>query len=485
MPGTPLSSPHFLSPLDHIFAQFNPCYYLYFRSACPENVQSHLQRGLDKLLRQSPFIAGEIVRCEEDDTNPKGLLRIQQLTDDEDDTPILQFREDQTLSIDRISNAKTRTGIEDALLAKRLAAMAMMPNPSQRQYVVRFVATIVSDGLILTMSFSHWAFDATGAASLLQDLAECCREGGTTSNRLPDKGLRQEIWAMKSDVKYTAEHERTLGPPETSSPPPNDMEKIVEGMVENAMVWRWNIPAFKVALLKAACTSLLSDQRPEIDDPSVQYLSSLDVLTGYLTCCMQEAQGETAQKSGVGIPVNLRERLTPSFPPEYKGNFVTYATVNCPPPATAYDVAWAQSLLEKKFPAFKLPAADLTSIYRNASAVRSTILTFTDEYVRSFIAWLKSQQDLDQMRIKFPVMNFTSWRHLGIYDLDFGAPLGIVDDIQPHGFIPSCGLIMPKRNQRLGKRTDSDTDWEVVLYLTREEYSRLRKSELVRFLVDE
>jgi fumigaclavine B O-acetyltransferase len=377
------------------------------------------------------------------------------------------------------------------LLAKKLAAAPSMPSPSRRRYVVQFAATILRDGLALAMSFSHLVFDATGAAHLLQNLAECCRGDQFKPCHLPDQALRQNIWAMKSNITHETEIQRAYTIPHNAPPPPSDTQSIVEKMAETTTVWRLWIPARKVRSLKVACMSLLLDRVAETDDQGAKYVSSLDVLTGYLAYCLQKGTEKGSEPTTIGIPVNLRERLNPAWPDAYMGNFVAYATVHYPPPPTESNVAGTKAF-QAASRELGLEAEDLVRVYGISREIRNTLLTFNDEYIRSFISWLSSQRNLNQVGIQFPAMNFTSWRHLNLYELDFGGPLGTADEIQPLGLIASCGLIMPKRNQvsqmipgspLLGK--ENDMDWEVLLYLNDEEYSRLREDGLVHALTED
>ncbi|KAJ0420586.1 transferase family-domain-containing protein [Aspergillus carlsbadensis] len=474
-----MATTHYLSPVDHIFAPFNPCYCLCFHSRRPLELVPHIRQGIDKLLTRYPFIAGEVVPCSQEaqcadhkPANAEGLLCIRQPSISDGRGPMLLVREQPNLSIDAISSVQFRTGVDDLLLAKQLTAVPLMSSPSRPRYVLQFAATVARDGLALAMSFSHLVFDATGAAHLLQSLAECCRGDQFQPCHLPDQTLRRELWTVKSDSKHEAEFERAYTIPDNAPPPPSDAQSIVDKMAETTTVWRLRIPARKVRSLKAACTKLLRDRVAETDGQGATYVSSLDVLTDYLAYCLRKGAERDSEPTGIGIPVNLRERLNPAWPNAYMGNLVTYAT------SASRELGLAPE--------------DLVRVYGIAREIRKTLLTFNDGYIRSFVSWLSAQGNLNQVGIQFPAINFTSWRHLNLYELDFGGPLGTADEIQPLGLTASCGLIMPKRNPAFKgiaggtvSAEEDELDWEVFLYLNDEEYSRLREDGLVHALAED
>nr|A0A097ZPE2.1 RecName: Full=O-acetyltransferase andG; AltName: Full=Anditomin synthesis protein G [Aspergillus stellatus]BAP81861.1 AndG [Aspergillus stellatus] len=478
MPGFQSLRLDVLSPVDHSFPDYNPCYYLYFRSPSASDVRTSLQRGLEKLIKILPFITGEVVPCDGDRMEKRnGLLCIKYTASPDESLPIIEFREDMSLSVENISTSKTRTGLEDVHLAKTLAPLPLTPNPSRPSYVVRFRATTVRDGVVLAMSFSHFVFDATGAGHLMEHFAECVREPEPKPCDIDQETLRQALWHINGDTGVIPNEPGDCHSLPAFMLPPGGREAIPEMAAPGMRVCRWKISAAKVELLKNTCNDLLRSLDYKAGDNSVNFLSSQDVLTGLLTTCLKHDPKGKVEGSDIGVAVNLRNRLSPEWPTGYFGNMAKYAIAPGLAEPTAEELAVAHRLVAEN-PKILPAASDIARLYRNACSIRHTISQISDVHIRGFVSWLNSCKDLGPLTTPFPFINFTSWRHLNLYELDFGGALGYVDDIQTHGMMPTLGIILPRAKAVQG----TEAHWDVLFYVKNEDYPAVMKQGLLRFL---
>ena len=71
---------------------------------------------------------------------------------------------------------------------------------SQQCSVLRFQANIFPSRIILVMSLSHFALDGTGAGTILEALAQCCRaKEGSTDVTIAANIAKTEV-ALRKDV---------------------------------------------------------------------------------------------------------------------------------------------------------------------------------------------------------------------------------------------------------------------------------------------
>nr|BCD52384.1 acetyltransferase SptG [Aspergillus sp.] len=472
-----LPDTHILSPIDHTFPEVNTCYYLYFQRIRHGDVQLTLQRGVERLVRRYPFLAGEIVDSKGSKAaRYSGLRHVQESVSAANGCSFIEFRQDFSLSVKAITEATTRSGPEDLLLARKLSPLPLLPEASQRKCLVRFRATTVSDGLVLAMGFSHSFFDANGAAHLLERLAECCGDDSPEPwNDPDDQSLRRTVWGLGDGIVSSRKHAEHFGPLPALAKPPGGQVSLLEALTVNTMVCRWKVSAAKVEMLKRACIRLLSYQG---NDARIPYLSSLDVLTSCLSTCLQRSKG-IAGPSKAGISINLRGRLNPTWPSGYLGNLATYATVPSGSAPTQQELRAAKQITYG-LPRLSSLTPDLAQVYRNACSLRETISSFDDQFIRGLVSWLVSQPDLTKVNIQPYVVNFTSWRHLNLYDLEFGPSLRRPCHVLTHGMPPTLCLVMPEKKVA----GDGRNDWDIVSYLDMDDYLRLNEDDLIRFLLE-
>ncbi|KAL4932539.1 uncharacterized protein BDV17DRAFT_288048 [Aspergillus undulatus] len=372
MVGTLAQSKHILSPVDHKLAQvyINLC--LYFRSTRPGESVPTLQLGVDELVKLLPWICGKVVQCEDKHSaKHRGLQCIQQSTTP-GAIPMIQFATDRSLSLEGIAGARPRTGVEELRLMSKLPPLPPFLGPSDPIYVVRFKATVVSDGVILAMSFCHTVFDVTGAAHILQHLAECCQSSKPKQCVcLDDKALRQDMWTMGfAGVSAGYSNNDKLTP--LFSRGTESLEGDMEVLARKNMLCRWKIPGHKVSRLKRACNALLATRLSDGSDSPIKFLSSFDVLTGILTRVLHPDPGVKEGVSDIGIAVNLRDRMTPSWPSSYMGNLVRCVPIMHPSPPLEDSLVTAAHLVAADN-GLDIPAVDLGSVYRNACCVRQAL----------------------------------------------------------------------------------------------------------------
>ncbi|PIA36120.1 hypothetical protein AQUCO_03400197v1 [Aquilegia coerulea] len=144
------------------------------------------------------------------------------------------------------------------------------------------------------------------------------------------------------------------------------------------------------------------------DATSRQYTRYESMAAHIWRCACKARKLQNAQLTSLRIPVDCRNRFKPSLPPGYYGN-----AVMVPSP-----IAQVGKVL--------LGLGDACRIISQAAG------EFNDDYIKSSIDFLASQEDLTQLRTGFhtdgkkgrfignPNITITSWFGLPIYDADFG-----------------------------------------------------------------
>lgn len=225
-----------LTPLDHIIP---PCYVRFFLGFPVKDVATalaQLQSGTALLIEQLPFLAGDLTPSETPGAR-KGLLGIRPSGPNSLDSGILSIKAHDSLlheGTTTASHTEQRGTADESYLP-----LPFFPEVGKPVPIFRLQINTMRDGIILGFVFHHGAVDATGLGVVIQQLADCCREGGT-SNDLSGQirtgvdqqsAAREQLTSSRADPSERLDHRAEF--PVVASLPA-DMETIKQILMQTA-----------------------------------------------------------------------------------------------------------------------------------------------------------------------------------------------------------------------------------------------------------
>ncbi|GFF78845.1 hypothetical protein IFM53868_02448 [Aspergillus udagawae] len=346
------------------------------------------------------------------------------------------------------------------------------------------------------MGYNHVVFDGTGGGVILNLLAEsCCTSGSAeieqcspVSRLLPEASLRKLVLDITSPLEGRINHSEvychslaatssTLISEESRAPQEIfifSADKINKLKQTFNYIYPW---------LQDACEI-------STNAPLPSYVSSNDVLTALLWASIIKA-GHSSRDSkqpqkgyDCVMAVNLRPFFKPRLPESYMGNAVTQLRITVDPAtlppqgAGTPHPSWDMESLSG------LDIASLLPIAKLAFRIRHKLSGFNDHYVRSLTSFLKGHDDWNTMHLRPFDIVVTSWRHLQVYDLDFGPHLGYIDSFHDQWWgIPGGCVIMPafaSRSKTTGTKSEyQQPPWDVRITLDRETMANLKNDDLL------
>ncbi|OQD86447.1 hypothetical protein PENSOL_c087G07416 [Penicillium solitum] len=452
-----------LTPLDQTSTRVYITNHLSFRLTDPESGLAPLEDGVNRLFSALPMLAGTMVPHVDDESKYHVLPFIRE---SEEDSFLRVAHHDLSISTAQISPwypipAEDLGNKPIVSWAESCACLRPIADDEQKLPMLRFQSNVMSDGLVLTMTYNHSIFDETGAGIILEALGECCRVPKTNEHL----SLLSQLARDEVKLRQVLLNTRPVGHSDISDPKPmtantaseNGSEKVPESP-DNAcpptpITRKFSFCPVRLGRLKAHCNSLL---------PS-PILSSNDVLTALLAIGMHEARG--IAPSGVFMmAVNLRGRLHSLELSSYLGNVVTALQVPLPPNRLSCEC--------------EMKHDDLQKVAQVASLIRQQVTSIDEQFVWQLIE-SKRVPDASAFTPSPFLAVVSSWRHMKTHSVDFGPILGHIDtfemDMPP--FINSS-VIMPQHMTK-------DPVWEVNITLANNSsFDTLVKSSLF-YLVGE
>ncbi|KAJ5955893.1 hypothetical protein N7501_010172 [Penicillium viridicatum] len=433
-----------LTPLDQTSTRVYITNHLSFRLADPASGLAPLADGVNRLLSALPMLAGTVVPHVDDESKYQVLPFA---SESEQDSFLRVVHHDHPISTAQIppwNPIPAEDQGNNSLISWAESCVSLRPigDHEKKQPVLRFQANIMSDGLVLTMTYHHCIFDGTGAGIVLEALGECCR------GPKPDEPLSLLSQLARDEVKLRQVllDTRPVGHLDINNPKPmmanmvneNGSDKVSESpdnaCLPTPITRMFSFCPVRLGRLKAHCNSLL---------PS-PILSTNDVLTALLVIGMHEARGIPAPSGELVMAVNLRGRVHSLQLSSYLGNFVTALQVPLPPNRPPCEC--------------KINHADLQRVAQVASLIRQQVTSIDEQSVWQLI---ESKRVLNASAFTPSpfLVSVSSWRHMKTHSVDFGPTLGHIDsfemDMPP--FINSC-VIMPRHMAK-------DPVWEVNITL--------------------
>jgi hypothetical protein len=252
----------------------------------------------------------------------------------------------------------------------------------------------------------------------------------------------------------------------------------------------------RIQTLKSACISLLPSLiDAEADHPTSlffhstflpKYLSSSDIVTALVALGIGRARGcvdRLSTPSKLMTAVNFRERLRPPLPKNYFGNAVTVIQTQVssqgPQIELAKGFSAGEGFLDRN-------VARVACIAQLAAQLRSGLMSIDDGYVRSLVSYVSQNYGGGGSQIALTDTIVTSWRHLGVYNLDFGVKLGRIARFLPHppSFDGVCCLLPARALERLtnGAITNaSNAPWDIQISLESSTMASFAQDDFTRW----
>ncbi|PWY89457.1 O-acetyltransferase [Aspergillus sclerotioniger CBS 115572] len=470
------SSSQTLSPMDHTVPKVYFTFYHSFLLDNPQTGVESIQKGLTTLIQHLPFLAKDVAPCY--DEKHENVHCIQPPSAASQSIPMLRIRYHLNESIRVMTNTATCTAVEDLQFSRRYAPLPSVMDPHKSQPLLRFVANIMIDGIILSLSFNHMGADGTGIGEVLEILSQCCRnEYNPLSHHRLELQLRRQLSspsiAGKQPLKSFSE---TYSEEETfHCVAPDTWPTAVTSMAAVLNTFRFKFTSQKAKILKDACTSILSQTEDASSKANPPFVSSNDVLTALLTICLQQSQCTTEHKEDytVASVANVRSRMDPPWPDHYLGVMLTMALVTRSSMADLVDEQKASIAAEE----LGIDKDELVQITNLAANMRQKLLAIDGQYVRGLLAYMQQQRDWGEMKIKGGDVSYSSIRHLKVYDLDFGPSLGKIADFRLYfALLDEFCLILPAA---------PGGDWDMQISLSPSHQQALMNNELFRWALSE
>ncbi|PYI21924.1 hypothetical protein BO99DRAFT_452581 [Aspergillus violaceofuscus CBS 115571] len=467
---------HLLSPLDHSIPKVYFTFYLSFSLQQPGVGLRSLQNGIRKLAETIPFITYDVVPS--DIKSPENAHCIRPPSSSTMFVPLLQVRDHFYESVTVLGGTSTCTGDEELEFSKKYAPLPTVLHPTQPQPALRFAANMMTDGILLGVSFNHLVFDGTGVGNILGVLSHYCSGAQSTADLHEiNMKMRQQLCLENASGKslwkdFSASH--SAESPLSCLTPAQCQSEMAPSLLES---FRFKVSDRTIRRLKGVCTAMISGNNYyETNAASLAYISCHDVLTSLLAVCLHQGQA-TALHEGdykISFAANLRPRMRPPWPNLYLGNMV--AMLHVPQSSLTEKANINKGIIAAYH--LNMHTEDLIQVANTASAIRQEIRTLTDPHIRSLITYLRLQRDWGAMNIKGGHFSVTSLRHLNVYNFNFGEDLGTVSDFRLHvglleGFL--C-VILPKGQHK---------DWDIQFMLQKEQVQAVKNHRLFRWLMGE
>ena len=445
-----------LSPLDHIIARIYTSYILHFDTDDTDAAVRAIENGVRRLASHVPFLAGDVTLSKPPES-PKNRARVSLSPLSVDQVPMLNVRHH--------SEHPDQGFPHEAL--HPLPPFLPFSSPSP---VLRFQANPFQNArVILVMSFHHHIIDGSGAEQVLKALAECCRAADdqtdlslprTIADNEPALGARVSAWPKQCTTRV--DHTNDFGPDilgvDISAEQFAELEAAMSAAVKTK---RFSFSSEKIRQVKDLCNQLGSSS----SKPS----SSNDVFTALLALSIDQAQNQTqaegrsldAEKEAhVMMIVDMRSRIQPPLPNTYLGNMILPVRTDL----------YHSGPIASETPEYK----HLAQVARTSAGIRAKLSSMNETDVYSVASMISEQDDWAATGGRPANAFFTSWRHLGVYEFDFGSALGHMANMDTDpGLMAGVCTVLPPRDK-------TTAPWEIKITMKPDAFERFEKDPLVR-----
>ncbi|KAI9038876.1 uncharacterized protein KD926_010209 [Aspergillus affinis] len=423
-----------LTELDHLLMQAYMHLFLAFKTTKIEENIALLENGVSCLIQERPFLAGTIAKPRPERPSQRAYQVQPPSSSDLQASPMLHVKV-HSAPISILERAE-ETPVE--LIAVKPQSPTPFPAPA-----LRFQANIMTDGIILSVSWHHRFMDSFGCQAVFEGLSQFCRLKGSagdtpmTGSPMQD-ATRQQI----SNIGGSAKNHTAFSDAYTYAKSHYQTEQMTRGYV---------LCPRKVETLKKACNSRLA----EVGQSLKFRLSCDDIVTAIIWLSAAQARNRafSVPHSSLLRYVSIRKLLNPDVSTTFFGNTVALAKSHC-------NVHKLSSTDHDSYEACEaapgMTREAIDDLSHLAWFIRSSDSSIDASHVGDLLATLRASFDWDSLTVSPADVSVASLRKLTLYSLDFGDSFGPVRDVDLidsnlHG---QC-IIRPPRH------STSDSPWEI------------------------
>lgn len=463
----PSFEPYNLTPLDCVNLPIHvPVAFVFTPASIPAGVES-LERGISRLIAQLPFLAGNVVLHPENGgtVEPSGDRYLER-------NPIVRL---QTHSKSICILHEPNFGFDNGLSSNSFLPIPIALKAEQTSPVIRFCINVMTDGIILCISFHHASMDGLGLMNVMKMLSKCCASPDTP--RLPVTPVTEA--SVRARVSKIATNGSFM-----------DMEGYGPHHWSQTCLTscEFRFPANRVCQLGKLCNAVLNQplsKKPVKTDKMGSYneLSTGDVFSALLWLCGTRARSRaclqshspnpfTTDTTRLSVAVNIRPILEPPLPLSYIGNAIVVAS----------DIHARHELeASRTTTATSIDKDELVVLANLAAQIRQLIQTVDSQYAYQVIKHIRGSQERQDASFYFPDTFVTNIRLLDLRRWNFGPKLGKVANFdQLETRINGLYSILPRYGEDSG-----DSPWKVRVILEPEVMERLRADGLIQWVANE
>ncbi|GKZ85984.1 hypothetical protein AnigIFM56816_000832 [Aspergillus niger] len=423
----PSFEPFTLGPLDHIVPPIHLFAYLTFKLDSPSDAIAVLQNGISRLLHALPFLSGNIVTIEE----LNGKKNSMQITPADAST----MHQSPMLKV-ALHAAETSAMERDDVQHADFVPIPIHLPTTDPSPVLRFQANIMTDGLVLCVTFDHRMMDGLGVLAILDSLAACCRGDSALTDMAAQLQKKQQLASIRSSTPYNTQDEFQAEPRIQVSP----------------VSRRFALSPEKISMLKKKCNSMISTSSGQTSNPN---LTNVDILTALIWISIARATEATSPSTPKGTlstlssVVELRSILHPKL-----GTYIGNAMMG------------AKCVLSTHSTSCKStdPIADIPLIHEVALQIRNEIRSITTEQATRYVSHINTLDDWSSFQPQWTGLVVSSIRRFDLYGLNYGSILGPVANFDmPDPRISGVCWVMPARPGSGGARNTPLWELRVVL----------------------
>lgn len=484
--------PYVLTPLDHSTAPVHFSFFVSFLCQYPASGLSVLVKDVERLTTLLPFLTGNLVQS----TQQKGIKNVFEVQPPDlsylSQLPLLKIKYHPYCVSQNNGNFNTPALRFDDLFTSHYMPLSFCPTHGP-QPVLRLQANVMTNGIVLCLSFHHFAVDGIGLSSIMQALSACCRSPDQTLERLPTS---PECEAQVRTKRFESTIEEYLsiykgyGSYSWKAAPSSDLGAPISRRV--------CLDAEKIRSLQDVCnaTVIANDYQASVSfsgseqGSGWQGFSNNEVVTALIWLCGMRARSRATSKendkfflddshSSLLFPVDVRGIL--DIPSAYMGNAVVTPTATYHfqgeelHDTNIYVDANTSGIHE-------FNPDDITLLTNLALSVQTTVRSVNRNYVQNVISQIMAS-DGWKVPAKPGDLSVSSLRRARVYEMDFGPCLGPPCDFDvPDNRTDGLSWIMPPRSESSARLMgyQSKGFWEVRMALDPIAMESLRNDMLWR-----
>lgn len=475
-------------PSLNLYTQISLCYPIPNDDVSCHDIAAILDRGLRRLSKDIPWLAGKIIYSSQDDQHPNTFKIVPH-----QNAPVFigrDLRNDPsvpTMQTLRENRFPCRLLDENWLVAYTTFQHGRAGSSPQATVVFALQTNFIKGGVILTFAGHHQAMDMVGLGRTMELLSRACNGDGLTEDE------RQVANMARYDLVPLIPEPETTTTPQPDKPDTSPTQETKPGPSSPSIdTWppscEWAYFSFSAVSL-AQIKSVAMETRDRWKQP-MRDISTDDALTAFIWKSVSRcrvprlATAATHPPTKITRAVDMRRYF--DLPPEYPGMMQT--------------LAYHESESIQKL--HQLPLGVIASQLREAiqwnhdgskpqkpaaeAKIELPLVRNARELATKIHRSISSQKDVSDISLVEGInpsadLMISSWAKVNeCYDVDFGMGLGKPEVVRRPGFNPVEGLVyfLPKRpfNGDVSGENENDSGGEIVVMicLRRDDLERLK-----------